>query len=96
MATLTTEQRAKKREYQRAWKSKRRLAWIKEHGPCIDCGSWDRPEVDHLVRATKKYNPTDLWGMSPKNPERIAELAKCVVRCNECHLAKTVQENTKN
>jgi 5-methylcytosine-specific restriction endonuclease McrA len=86
----------KKRAYQKAWKARRRQQWIDENGPCVDCGSWERPEVDHKVRKGKAYHPSDLWGMSLTNPRRIAELAKCVVRCHWCHLAKTAQENTKH
>lgn len=78
-----------KREYQREWLRKRRQDWLDENGPCIDCGSKDSLEVDHADAKTKLMRPSLLWSLSPKNPRRIAELAKCVVRCNTCHKAKT-------
>ena len=85
----------KKRTYDRAWMAARRSAWIKEHGPCARCNSWDDLEVDHIDPATKLYPPAALWGMSPLNPKRIAELAKCQVLCCDCHTAKTILENTR-
>lgn len=77
-----------KRDYQKAWMQKRRQAWIDENGPCIDCGSFEDLEVDHVDATTKKFNPAQIW--SRKAEVRLAELAKCVVRCNSCHVVKTV------
>jgi 5-methylcytosine-specific restriction endonuclease McrA len=77
------------REYQRKWIRARREKWLLENGPCVDCDSWDKLEVDHVNPAEKLMNPAILWGMSPTNPKRIAELAKCQVRCFVCHKAKT-------
>lgn len=79
-------------EYQRRWMIERRMEWINENGPCVDCGSWERLEVDHVDRSTKKLSPAALWGMSRTNPKRVAELAKCVARCYDCHKNKTIQE----
>lgn len=67
-----------------AW-AKRRAEWIAEHGPCIDCGSHDQPEVDHVDRTTKVSHRVWTWSKE----RRDAELAKCVVRCRPCHLAKS-------
>lgn len=77
------------RQYQRQWVAKRRQDWIDEHGPCAKCGSNDRLEVDHVDFSQKSMNVSAVWGMSPKNPKRIAELAKCQVLCHPCHLEKT-------
>jgi 5-methylcytosine-specific restriction endonuclease McrA len=76
-----------KREYQNAWMRKRRQAWIDENGPCIDCGSFEDLEVDHIDATLKEFNPTQLW--SRRKEVRDLELAKCVVRCNSCHKIKT-------
>jgi hypothetical protein len=37
----------KQRAYQREWKARRRATWIKENGPCAECGSTKRLEVHH-------------------------------------------------
>jgi hypothetical protein len=78
-----------KRAYDRAWRAARRTAWIKEHGPCKWCDSWDDLEVDHEDPATKLYQPAALWSMALDNPKRVAELAKCQVLCHDCHRVKS-------
>lgn len=80
-----------KRAYQREWIRKRRQAWINENGPCIDCGSYDNLEVDHKDPKEKNFDPSGVW--SRKAEIRLAELLKCVVRCNPCHIKKTLLGN---
>jgi hypothetical protein len=75
----------KQRAYQAAWIRSRREAWLAEHGPCIDCGSWDQLEVDHLDSTTKVTHRIWSWSMA----RRTTELEKCVVRCTHCHGVKT-------
>jgi len=83
--------REAQRAYQREWMARRRREWIEAHGPCVDCGSWtDDLEVDHADPASKVMNPTLVW--SRRAAVRDAELAKCVVRCHNCHLRKTSHE----
>ena len=77
------------RKYQREWLQARRQAWLAENGPCIDCGSWDNLEVDH-VNALEKASHR-VWSWSEER--RLAELAKCVVRCHPCHREKTISMN---
>jgi hypothetical protein len=81
---------AQQRAYQLAWIKRRRDEWIAEHGPCAQCGSWERPEVDHVDRATKTMEPAKIWSLSAA--KRAAELAKCQVLCEDCHLEKTRAE----
>jgi 5-methylcytosine-specific restriction endonuclease McrA len=71
--------------YQNAWMAARRSAWIAEHGPCVDCKTWDDLEVDHVNARTKVTHR--VWSWSAERRE--AELAKCVVRCQSCHRKKT-------
>jgi hypothetical protein len=73
------------RAYQNAWAQRRRREWIAEHGPCVDCGTWDALQVDHHDSATKVTHRVWTWAEA----RRLAELAKCVVRCISCHMAKT-------
>ena len=85
-----------KREYQRKWIAKRRMDWIKKNGPCVDCGTWDDLEVDHNNADSKAFNVSQLWSLSKTNPRRIEELEKCVVRCVNCHLFKTVKQHERS
>lgn len=77
--------KAAQSRYQSEWMKRRRLAWIDEHGPCVDCGGSDRLEVDHVDPALKVSHRVWSWAKA----RRDAELAKCVVRCYRCHKAKT-------
>jgi hypothetical protein len=74
------------REYVRQWTARRRTAWFAEHGPCVDCGSWNDLQLDHVDAATKVSHRVWSWSEA----RRLPELAKCVARCRPCHLKKTV------
>ncbi len=66
------------------------VAYLKEH-PCVDCGEDDIIvlEFDHLPEFEKKANISRLMDYSW---EIIAEeIAKCEVRCANCHRRKTAQ-----
>lgn len=81
---------ARQREYQRAWKAKRRMAWLIEHGPCKHCGSWEDLEVDHVDKELKSLPIENVWSMRAE--VRRIELAKCQVLCRPCHLEKGLDE----
>ena len=83
----------KQREYQNQWMRARRSAWIEANGPCVDCGSWENPEVDHVDPSSKSMHTANIW--SRKKEVRDMELAKCVVRCKSCHIEKTKPEHLK-
>jgi len=91
-ALMGYKDREQQRAYQLAWVQRRRGKWIAEHGPCAQCGSWDRPEVDHVDRAAKAMEPARIWSLSAA--KREAELARCQVLCHDCHLDKTRAEST--
>lgn len=79
---------------QRRRKDRQAFLWqyLIEH-PCVDCGETDPQvlEFDH-VRGIKKYVITALISAG-LNYERIkAEIAKCDVRCANCHRRKTYRE----
>lgn len=78
------------REYQRKWMAKRREEWFVLNGPCVDCGSWTKLELDHVDPARKVSHKVWSWSLV----RRTAELAKCVVRCEDCHLKRTRQQVT--
>jgi 5-methylcytosine-specific restriction endonuclease McrA len=83
--------KAVQRKYQLEWMKNRRDEWIAANGPCIDCGSWNDLEVDHVNPDTKVTHR--VWNLTQS--KRLAELAKCVVRCSKCHKKKTAVENRK-
>ena len=75
----------KQRAYQRRYKDDRRKEWLRENGPCRECGSWDRLEVDHVDPSTKLSHRIWTWAKA----RREAELEKCQVLCFKCHREKT-------
>lgn len=80
------------RAYQLKWVHTRRNAWIESQGgKCVQCGSTEKLEVDHIDPTTKKWKPSSVW--SRKQVDRDMELAKCQVLCKECHEIKTAGEN---
>jgi hypothetical protein len=80
--------RQKQRDYQNTWLKNRRLKWLQENGPCAECGSWEKLEVDHINPETKIDHKVWSWSQE----RRDIELAKCQVLCNYCHLRKSLPE----
>lgn len=56
-------------------------------GTCVDCGSHNGLEFDH-VHGTKVYEIGHIWDFKSIKEFDI-EVAKCVVRCAGCHRRKT-------
>lgn len=68
-------------------------AYIKAHleaNPCVDCGETDPIilEFDH-VGDDKHFNISDATRHGYGMKKLIAEMAKCEVRCANCHRKKT-------
>ena len=74
--------------YQTGYIAAKRSAWLEANGPCVQCGSWERLEVDHIDPAEKVTHR--VWSLS--RDQRLAELAKCQVLCHSCHKAKTIAQ----
>ncbi len=74
----------KQRRYQSEWATRRyhrnRNAYFAGKS-CTDCGGSQSLELDHVVEADKDSHR--IWSWSRER--RDAELAKCVVRCQDCH-----------
>lgn len=66
----------------------RRLEWLNQNGPCVDCGSWVKLQVDHDNPKTKVSHRIWSWSEARRNQE----LRKCKPRCLKCHQAKTAKE----
>lgn len=63
-----------------------------ENHPCVDCGESDPVvlEFDH-VRGQKKYNVSAMCAMLLSWDTFLKEIAKCEVRCANCHRRRTAE-----
>lgn len=78
-------------EYMKERYFKRRLQAIELLGSkCVDCESLEFLEFDHADASAKEFNIAKRLASSPW-PKILSELEKCVLRCNECHTAKSVK-----
>lgn len=68
------------------------LAYLLGH-PCVDCGETDpvKLDFDHRDPSEKRGNVSEL---AMRKPWRLVlvEIAKCDVRCANCHLKRTAQQ----
>lgn len=74
------------------------LAWIRalKSGPCVDCGTSFPPEAmdfDHRDRALKVYNISRAVHTGWSRARVLTEIAKCDLRCANCHRIKTRRDN---
>ena len=70
-------------------------AYIKAHleaNPCVDCGEADIVvlEFDH-INDDKHFSISDATRLGYGMPKIKAEIAKCEVRCANCHRKKTYE-----
>jgi hypothetical protein len=58
-------------------------------GKCVQCGSSELLEFDHIIPATKSFAIMKRWnrGLDVLLPE----LEKCQLLCTTCHSAKTIE-----
>ena len=90
-------------EYRRTWHRDRRglaiklfLIQLKMNTPCVDCGRITlTAEYDH-IKDTKSYNLSRAFMVKGMTIEQVKEeLAKCELRCAECHRIKThIRQNS--
>jgi hypothetical protein len=67
----------------------RRPVYVAEWGGvCVDCGTSDELEFDHADASSKSIDVGKMF-TSYSDVKIRAELEKCVLRCQECHLVKT-------
>ena len=74
----------KKREYARQWMAKRRADYFKDKS-CVQCGSRENLELDHIDPSTKLTHCIWSWRLE----RRLEELSKCQVLCCDCHTDKS-------
>lgn len=83
-----------------AWSKEKKNAYMKERylvvraafiarlgGRCVQCGSDEDLEFDHIDPTTKKFTISKLWSNTTACGE---ELKKCQLLCKSCHLSKTL------
>lgn len=77
----------KQREYQRDRRNAARAAFF-AGAFCSLCGSINKLELDHIDRRTKTGH--NIWSWTIKR--RLAEIDKCQILCQKCHIKKTLRE----
>lgn len=73
----------KLRKYQREWMAKRRSDFFAGKS-CVGCGATDNLELDHVDPSQKEDHKVWSW----RQERREQEIAKCLVRCHACHVAR--------
>lgn len=69
---------------------------IKMRAGCIGCGYCAHAcalDFDHVDRLTKKKSVAGLVASLASKRMVLAEIAKCVVRCANCHRIKSLEQN---
>ncbi|KKL48678.1 hypothetical protein LCGC14_2323100 [marine sediment metagenome] len=63
-------------------KRKRRTEYMRDKA-CSFCGRNDRLHLHHTDPATKTAHTSHIWGW--RESRRLAEIAKCIILCTNCH-----------
>lgn len=81
------------RQFERRAEMRRIIDAHKEKNPCVDCGESDPIvlEFDH-VRGEKKFRIGAARRKCGSIGALLAEMAKCDMRCANCHRRKTMIE----
>jgi hypothetical protein len=74
---------------------RRNLAWLYgrlSRSRCVDCGETDPVVLEYDHRSDKRCGVTQLAWHEYSIATIAAEIAKCDVRCSNCHRRRTAQE----
>jgi hypothetical protein len=72
---------------------RRMLDEIKVSRGCIDCGYNAAPEALHFDHRDPEQKLFIIaWNLARNLPDLMAEIAKCEVRCANCHAIRTKRE----
>lgn len=81
------------KQYMKERYHRRRGEYIAEWGgKCVDCGSTENLEFDHINASSKMFNVAKAFAGWTDSRIR-AELEKCVLRCSKHHLEKSRRED---
>lgn len=91
-----TAHNARRRDARHRYRIRNR-AYAVEHlrtHPCVDCGE-SNPillEFDHIEQGTKEHTISYLSRTGRSLSQLKREMAKCVVRCVQCHRRRTARQ----
>jgi len=60
-------------------------------GKCVECGITEALEFDHIDPSTKLFNIAA--GYNKPKEILLAEVEKCQLLCNKCHIEKSKRDN---
>ena len=60
--------------------------------PCVDCGEKDPVVLEFDHQGDKRVRVSDMVNRKFSWQEMLAEIAKCVVRCANCHRRRTAKQ----
>lgn len=72
---------------------RRNQAIEKLGGKCVDCGTTENLEFDHVNESDKSFNVGTAFGGMAES-KLWDELKKCVLRCRTHHLEKTINSKS--
>jgi len=77
---------------------RKKLILLLSKNECIDCGEKDYRvlDFDHIRRRNKFKSVSEMRSGHYSWKSVCAEIAKCEIRCANCHRRKTYKENEKN
>lgn len=76
----------------RRYRERRSIFIVQLGGKCVDCGSVDNLQFDHVNCEEKEFDIAKRLASAPIDV-LSNEIKKCVLRCEMCHIVKTSAED---
>lgn len=74
------------------YRERRALAFFILGNKCVECGTTENLQIDHIFPFEKAFNFGKLWNINEKDFR--AELNKCQLLCKDCHKKKSAEETS--